>query len=122
MEKPRNFPRTRCVCEDPVKTVLTFGDKPAPAMAQIALRKTTEESKITHSKASEVITKKAYMDDICDSVDTVMEAKQQTGERWFQKAKIGMRALWQTGVDWDEETPPAIRYKWIELFKDDEGA
>ena len=31
-----------------VKTVLTFGDKPAPAMTQIALRKTAEESKITH--------------------------------------------------------------------------
>ena len=63
-----------------VKTVLTFGDKPAPAMAQIALRKTAEESKITHPKASEVITKNAYMDNICDSVYTVMEAKQQTEE------------------------------------------
>ena len=61
-----------------VKTVLTFGDKPAPAMAQIALRKTAEESKITHPKAAEVITKSAYMDDICDSVDTVTEAKQRT--------------------------------------------
>ena len=28
-----------------VKTVLTFGDKPAPAMAQIAVRKTAEENK-----------------------------------------------------------------------------
>lgn len=28
-----------------VKTVLTFGDKPAPAMAQGALRKTAEENK-----------------------------------------------------------------------------
>ena len=61
-----------------VKTVLAFGDKSAPAMAQIALRKTAEESKITHPKAAEVITKNAYMDDICDSVDTVMEAKRQT--------------------------------------------
>ena len=40
-----------------VKTVLTFGDKPAPAMAQTALRKTAEESKITHTKAAKVITK-----------------------------------------------------------------
>ena len=61
-----------------VKIVLTFGDKPAPAMAQIALRKTAEESKITHPKAVEVITKNAYMDDICHSLDTAMEAKQQT--------------------------------------------
>ena len=29
-----------------------------------------------------------------------------------------MQALWQTGVDWDEELPPAIRYKWIGLFKE----
>ena len=61
-----------------VKTVLTFGDKPAPAMAQTTLRKTAEESKITHPKAAEVVMKNAYMDDICDSVDTAMEAKQQT--------------------------------------------
>ena len=201
-----------------VKTVLTFGDKPAPAMAQTALRKTAEASKITHPKAAEVVTKNAYMDDICDSVDTVMEAKQQTedidtvlekggfkvkgwisnkplrspsqnekrematmfqgsieenvlGITWnnqsdtlsfkvnFElisriieaeqrqpkikltkrlllsqiariydpvgfaaafliRAKIGMQVLWQTGVDWDEEPPPTIRYKWIELFKE----
>ena len=201
-----------------VKTVLTFGDKPAPAMTQTALRKTAEESKITHPKAAEVVMKNAYMDDICDSVDTVMEAKQQTedidtvleksgfkvkgwisnkplrspsqnekremtpmfqgsvednvlGITWnnqsdtssfkvnFElinrtteadqrqpkikltkrlllsqiariydpvgfaaafliRAKIGMQVLWQTGVDWDGETPPAIRYKWIELFKE----
>ena len=191
-----------------IKTVLTFGDKPAPAMAQTALRKTAEESKITHPKAAEVVTKNAYMDDICDSVDTVMEAKQQTEDidtvlekggfklkGWisnkrlrspcqnekrdmatmFQgaeenvlaitwnnqsdtlsfkvnfelinriteaqqqqpeikltkrlllsqvariydpvrfaaayliRAKIEMQFLWQTGVDWDEEPPPAIR-------------
>ena len=201
-----------------VKTVLTFGDKPAPAMAQTALRKTAEESKITHPKAAEVITENTYMDDICDSVDTVREAKEQTkdidtvlekggfrvkcwisnkflrspsqnekmdmatmfqgsveenvlGITWnnqsdtlsfkvnFElinqiaeaeqqqpevkltkrlllsqvariydsvgfaaafliRAKIGMQVLWQTGVDWDEEPPPAIRYKWIELFKE----
>ena len=33
-------------------------------------------------------------------------------------AKIGMQALWQTGVDWDEEPPLVIPYKWIELFKE----
>ncbi|PFX14529.1 hypothetical protein AWC38_SpisGene21308 [Stylophora pistillata] len=63
-----------------VKTVLTFGDKPAPAMAQIALRKTAQESKSRHPKAAEVILKNANMDDICDSVDTVKEAMQQTEE------------------------------------------
>ena len=46
-------------------------------MAQTALRKTAQEGKSTHPKAAEVIMKNAYMDDICDSVDTVKEAKQQ---------------------------------------------
>ena len=204
-----------------VKTVLTFGDKPAPAMAQTAPRKTgegTEGNKITHPKAAKVITKNAYMDDICDSVDTVIEAKQQTEDidtvlekggfkvkgwisnkplrspsqnekremaKMFQgsveenvlgitwnnqsdtlsfkvnfelisriieaeqrqpkikltkrlllsqiapiydpvgfaatfviRAKIGMPVLWQTGVDWDEQPPPVIHYKWIKLFKE----
>ena len=31
---------------------------------------------------------------------------------------MGMQVLWQTGVDWDEEPPPTIRSKWIELFKE----
>jgi hypothetical protein len=37
-----------------VKTVLTFGDKPTPAMAQIALRKTAEESEEVYPKAAKV--------------------------------------------------------------------
>ena len=56
-----------------VKTVLTFGYKPAPAMAQIALRKTAEENKDDYPEAAETLTKHSYMDDICDSVDTVMK-------------------------------------------------
>ena len=47
-------------------------------MAQTALRKTAPEGKSTHPKAGEIIMKNAYMDDICDSVDTVKEARQQT--------------------------------------------
>eukprot|EP00112_Aurelia_sp_Birch-Aquarium-sp1_P026220 Seg9160.2 transcript_id=Seg9160.2/GoldUCD/mRNA.D3Y31 product="hypothetical protein" protein_id=Seg9160.2/GoldUCD/D3Y31 len=58
-----------------VKTVLTFGDKPAPAMAQIALRKTAEECKEIKPEAAKVQTKYVYMDAICESVDTVEEAK-----------------------------------------------
>ena len=34
-----------------IKTVLTFGDKPATAMAQIALRKTANENKAEYPKA-----------------------------------------------------------------------
>lgn len=63
-----------------VKTVLTFGDKPAPAMAQTALRKTAEENKNDYPEAAEALTKNSYMDDICGSVDTVMQAQKLTGD------------------------------------------
>ena len=61
-----------------IKTVLTFGDKPATAMAQIALRKTANENKAEYSKAAEVLEKSTYMDDICESVDTKQEAREIT--------------------------------------------
>ena len=57
-----------------VKRVLTFGDKPAPAMAQIALRKTAQENKPDYPEAADVLTNNVYMDDICESKDTVEEA------------------------------------------------
>ena len=47
-----------------VKTVLTFEDKPAPAMAQIALRKTAEQEIDVHPEAAETLKKNTYMDDI----------------------------------------------------------
>ena len=38
---------------------------------------------------------------------------------FLTRAMIGMQALWQTGVDWDEEPPLAVRYtEWIELLKE----
>ena len=61
-----------------VKTVLTFGDKPAPAMAQIALRKTADQAENAHPYAAEVLKKNTYMDDICDSVPNVECAQQLT--------------------------------------------
>ena len=61
-----------------VKTVLTFGDKPAPAMAQIALRKTADEAAETHPEASKTLLENSYVDDICDSVSTVEKAQQLT--------------------------------------------
>ena len=61
-----------------IKTVLTFGDEPAPAMAQIALRKTANENKAEYPKAAEVLEKSRYMDDICESVDTKQEARELT--------------------------------------------
>ena len=54
-----------------VKTVLTFGDNPAPAMVQIALRQTAKEGSHVSQQAATTITDNSYMDDICDSVHTV---------------------------------------------------
>ena len=61
-----------------VKTVLSFGDKPAPAMAQIALRKTADEAREDFPEAAQVLKDKTYMDDICDSVCTEEEARELT--------------------------------------------
>lgn len=61
-----------------VKTVLTFGDRPSPTMAIVALRKTAELNEADEPKAAEAITKNTYMDDICDSVDSVDEANKLT--------------------------------------------
>ena len=63
-----------------VKTVLTFGDKPAPAMAQTALQKTATEGEKCYPEAVEVLKKNTYMDDICDSVHVVEQARKLTTE------------------------------------------
>ena len=61
-----------------VKTVLTFGEKPDLAMAQIALRKTAEECESDKPQAADVLKRNVYMGDICESVDTVKEARKLT--------------------------------------------
>ena len=61
-----------------VKTVLTFGDKPAPAMAQSALRKTAVEALETHPEAAKTLLENSYVDDICYSVSTVAKAQRLT--------------------------------------------
>ena len=54
--------------------VVTFGDKPAPAMAQMALLRTAEEGAARYPATAAAITQNTYMDDICISVPTVEEA------------------------------------------------
>jgi hypothetical protein len=61
-----------------VMNVLTFADKPAPAMAQVALRKTAEEGESESPRAAQVIRDNSYMDDILDSVSTNQEARELT--------------------------------------------
>ena len=51
-----------------VETVLTFGDEPARAMAQIALRKTADQAKGSYSEAAQILKNHNYIGDICDSV------------------------------------------------------
>ena len=61
-----------------VKTVLTFGDCPAPTMAITAMRKTAKMKQDEKPEAAEAIIKNAYVDDICDSVANANEAKNLT--------------------------------------------
>ena len=59
------------------KKVLTFGDKPAPAMAQIALQKTAEENVASYPQVAKAIKENTYMDDICDSEEMVEKGRKQ---------------------------------------------
>ena len=52
----------------------TFGDRPSPAMAIVALHKTAKLKEEDEPNAAETIIKNTYMDDICDSVNSVAEA------------------------------------------------
>ena len=63
-----------------IKTVLTFGDKAAPAMAQTALKKTADENQDLYPEAANSLKKNSYMDDICDSVKTVDQARNLTND------------------------------------------
>ncbi|KAG1650686.1 hypothetical protein GQR58_027818 [Nymphon striatum] len=85
-----------------VKTVLTFGDKAAPAMALTALRKTAEGNENQYPGASQTVKLNSYMDDICDSVPTIEQANALIQDieslldsggfhikRWYSNEKIG---------------------------------
>ena len=61
-------------------TSVSFGDKPAGAIAILALRKTTELGKSSYPVASSVIIGSSYVDDIIDSVDSYEHALQLTSD------------------------------------------
>ena len=63
-----------------VINVLTFGDKYAPAMAQIALQKTSNEGESINPEPARTIKDNTYMDDILDSVNTKEEPKKLTSD------------------------------------------
>ena len=80
--------------------VLTFGDKPAPAMAQIALQKTLEEVESSNPEAARIIKDNTYMDDILDSIDTKEEAKKLTSgvDRILETGGFEVKG-WQSNKD-----------------------
>ena len=59
------------------KTVLTFGDKPAPAMAQTALWKTADEAKELFPKAAKVLKENTYM-----AIYAILSAPNMKNESW----------------------------------------
>ena len=83
-----------------VKTILTFGDKPAPAMAQIVLRKTAEEGESLNPHAPKTLKNNSYMDDILDSVHTVQEAQELTTgiDKVLEKGGFKVKE-WQSNKD-----------------------
>ena len=61
------------VTKDPdvyAMTRVSFGDKPAGAIATVALRKTALECAESHPKAADTIVKNSYIDDLIDSFDS----------------------------------------------------
>ena len=62
------------------KTDLTFGDRPSPTMATVAMNKTAELKEDCKSKAAEAIKKNTYMDNVCDLQASVEEAKELTSD------------------------------------------
>lgn len=88
-----------------IKTVLTFGDKPAPAMAQIALRQTAKEGNHVNQRAAATNTDNSYMDDICDSVHTVEEAQTLIKEVDNMLEKGGMNIKgWLSNKDLEQQS------------------
>ena len=58
--------------------VVSFGDRPAATIAQLALRRTAELASDDYKGEKLVIQKSTYMDDIIDSVETLNIAKTRT--------------------------------------------
>jgi hypothetical protein len=63
-----------------VMTSVSFGDRPAGAIAAVALRKTAEMSQEEYPKASETIIKNSYVDDVIGSYDNQEEASGITNQ------------------------------------------
>ena len=80
---------------------VNMGDKPAPAIATEALYMTADLGREISTRAVELIKRSSYVDDLIDSVKTVEEAENLTGEVNLILAKGGFEVkCWQkTGDD-----------------------
>ncbi|XP_033109617.1 uncharacterized protein LOC117110896 [Anneissia japonica] len=63
-----------------VLTIVTPGDKPAPAMALTALLKPAKENETDHPQVAATLQRDTYMDNICTSVKNEKEAIELTKE------------------------------------------
>ena len=59
-----------------VMTSVSFGDRPAPSISAVALRRTAELNKEKYSEATEVIISNTYVDDIIDSFDNEKQCRE----------------------------------------------
>ena len=92
-----------------VMQVVTFGDKPAAAMAQTALRLTAEEGYAQSPEAAEVLKRDTYMDDICTSTDTREEAQAMTDDIDKILANGGFKVKgWTSNMDLPEAEGDAM--------------
>ena len=64
--------------EDYMMEVVSFGDKPAATIVQLALRKTADLATNDLSVAIAVFYTSTYMNDIISSVNTIGDAEKQT--------------------------------------------
>ena len=69
-------------------TAVSFGDRPAGAIAAVALQKTAEMGRSTYPEAADIVENNTYVDDILDSFDTT-EMAMTTSKEITELLKIG---------------------------------
>ena len=94
-----------------VMTRISFGDRPAGIIANLALRKTGELGKEQYPRAYDTITRNAYVDDIIDSSEDITSAKKITTEiqNLLLKGNFHMKGWIFTGCN-DEEIENSVEY------------
>jgi hypothetical protein len=93
-------------------TSVSFGDKPAGAIASLALKKTAEMQQNTHPRAANMIIRNSYVDDIVDSFDDLENAKKAT--------KQASQILATGNFKIKEWTMSADKVEKIKMFEDQE--